>query len=555
MALHSIRVHALVAVLSTAMCGCSMVGLGYRAGHTRGSGKSEAARLTQLAELYERQGHPAGAMRLYRQAIHADPRSHQARERLMALSSQQGASTPAPGQPAGPIPGAAPMLAGTGAAPRSTVPSPRPNPRQAVAAKPAQRPQTVVPQTPAAPRTTPSVAARPSPAAQHRASSTSVAKSAAAAAAAVAATPIARTQAPVPDQLPVVEAAPAPLQVASTRSASPPLAPEPPVALPQEVHDAPATLTVELLPPPTLPELAVVQPAPNVPDTGWTTTRSQPVVQTPIQLNVPADADVQIRPQAVVEIPGLVQVPTAEWAPTDLKRFCPTASEELLSVVRRLESPDIADRKDALFELAEMGEAARPVENAVRSVLDDPNPSVRAHAAWATCRISGVSEDCVQTLCEVVTSGDPAGAAFAAYCLGLFEHEAVSAVPVLEAACANDEVTVRLCAAEALLRITPESAEPVAILIDELRNPDEQQRWLAALSLSAASNTYQDAAILALTPALSDAETDVCSSAALALGAYGARAQGAIPELQHALSNPSADVREAAAAALDCIVE
>jgi HEAT repeat protein len=161
----------------------------------------------------------------------------------------------------------------------------------------------------------------------------------------------------------------------------------------------------------------------------------------------------------------------------------------------------------------------------------------------------------VQTLCDVVTSGDPAGAAFAAYCLGLLGHEAASAVPVLEAACASEVVTVRLCAAEALLKITPESAEPVALLIDELRNPNEEQRWLAALSLSAASSTYQDSAILALTPALSDAETDVCSSAALALGAYGARAQGAVPELQDALSNPSADVREAAAAALDCIVE
>jgi Tfp pilus assembly protein PilF len=82
-----LRAQALAALLALMMSGCAVVGLGYRAGHTRTSGKSEAARLTQLAQLYERQGHPSGAMRLYRQALHADPRSQQARERLMALSS------------------------------------------------------------------------------------------------------------------------------------------------------------------------------------------------------------------------------------------------------------------------------------------------------------------------------------------------------------------------------------------------------------------------------------------------------------------------------------
>jgi len=60
--------------------------------------------------------------------------------------------------------------------------------------------------------------------------------------------------------------------------------------------------------------------------------------------------------------------------------------------------------------------------------------------------------------------------------------------------------------------------------------------------------------MLALIPALQDPASEVCSSAALALGAYGPAAAAAVPDLSAALSHPDEDVRRAASAALECIV-
>ncbi|MBL8848115.1 MAG: HEAT repeat domain-containing protein [Planctomycetaceae bacterium] len=552
----SFRVQALVAVLSVSMCGCSIVGLGYRAGHTRGSGKSEAARLTQLAELYERQGHPSGAMRLYRQAIHADPRSQQARERLMALSSQHASppQSPAAKTPSL-LPDTAPVLAGSRTAPQTVAAHPAQSQpgaaRPIAAAEPARARRQPVRATPMPPPQSPAQAAPPV---------LKVAQSAAAAAAAAAAAPMPRTPVPTAVATPVVEATPAPLTVPAAVAAIAPgvvqRAPLPP-AEPMEVVEAPVSLAVEVQPLPALPQpVAVVQPAPLAPATEWTTTTHSPAVsQAPAALSAPSETGIDIRPRPVDDSPAIVRMPNVVWAPTDLTRLCPSASESLLSIVRRLESAHPSDRKDALIELAEIGESAQPVMAAVRSVMHDPEHSVRAHAAWAVCRIEGVNAECVQVLADVLGSDDASGAAFAAYCLGLLEQDAQAAVPALESACTSDVSLVRLCAAEALLKITPESAEPVALLIDGLHEPDQQQRWLAALSLSAASSPYQEPAILALTPLLTDDSPDVCSAAALALGAYGANAHQAVPALQGALGHADGDVRDAAAAALDCIEE
>jgi HEAT repeat protein len=322
--------------------------------------------------------------------------------------------------------------------------------------------------------------------------------------------------------------------------------------LPIELLETPAKLEIVTLP----LSAPTIEPSVVRPESGWSASRSQPVTATAPARRPQSEAGIEIRPQTAAAVEVALEEPgSPAWAPTDPKRVCPTASEELLSVVRRLESPEIAVRKDALFELAELGATAQPVVAAVRIALCDVDSSVRAHAAWAVCRITGVNAECVDVLSQVLGSGDPAGATFAAYCLGLLEGEATVAVPALQTACSSDAAAVRLCAAEALLKITPEDAEPVAVLIEGLRSPEPEQRWLAAMSLSAAAGAYQESAVLALIPVLHDAEPDVSSSAALALGAYGSNARLAVPDLQTNLTHPDADVRDAATAALACIVE
>jgi hypothetical protein len=340
------------------------------------------------------------------------------------------------------------------------------------------------------------------------------------------------------------------------------------VSAPQESE--PAAVAIVKLPPP--------RPRIELPATpsgsAWTSSRSAATIPAttpapaplpttapatslaPAPLAVPENIGIAIRPrQSADELVGRATLHSSEWASTDLVRLCPDASEELLAIVKRLESPEATVRKDSLIELAKRAGEARPVVGAVRSLFHDADPRVKAHAAWAACQISGVTEDCVSVLAGVTRCSDPAGATFAAYSLGLLEQDAVVAVPALQSACQSENTAVRLCAAEALLKITPNAAEPLSTLMDGLRDPAPEHRWLAALSLSAASSVYQESAVLALIPVLHDPDADVCSSAALALGAYGATASVAAPELQAALSHPDPGVREAAAAALECIVQ
>lgn len=593
MASRRIRVQALGLLLSAVCCGCSVVGLGYRAEHSRGTGRGEAARLSHLAAMYEREGHSAGAMRLYRQALQADPRAQQARERLMALSTQQATPPQPQNGVAPPTAAAAPptMLAQRTARPPVVTQAAVPRPLAATTAGSptlAPEPPTVPTRMQASssppPTRSPAVPAAPQP--------SSVAGNSASAVA-IAAAPILALMGPVTGESPLVadhRAAQrvAPSEVTEAPSPEPSVVAEPSaVAVVDEparvevsgeprIQPAPAKRPVSEEVPPgllrlpaplpvpaesvasvaiaTLPPLPPgLEETPSPSNAGWTASHGVATDAAPARLPA-TSSGIVIRPQMVAnDEPGLAHVRVSDWSRTDRTRLCTGAPEKLLVIVRRLESTDATVRKDALIELANLGNEAQPVVAAVRSLFDDADGGVQAHAAWAVCRISDVSEDCIAVLAGVVRSEDAAGATFAAYCLGLFEGKAATAVPALQTGCLSEVATVRLCAAEALLKITPEAPEPVATLLNGLHESAAEHRWLAALSLSAASHEYRAPVIEALIPVLRDADADVCSSAALALGAFGTAAAAAAPELEAALSHPDADVRDSAAAALECI--
>lgn len=318
---------------------------------------------------------------------------------------------------------------------------------------------------------------------------------------------------------------------------------QPPVGEPDPLHRLPSPIEAR---PVTVPSTGTPQ---------WTVTPAghQALVNATM---VEVAPEIEIRPQSPPPLYCAQEAGDAPaWARTDLKRLCRGGSQDLLAIVSRLEATDVEVRKEALIDLAGRGRDAAPAAPAVRSLLCDASDSVRVHAAWAACRIEGCADDCVALLAELVGSQNLDIAQLAAYCLGSLGPDAALAIPALRTECDSDCAEVRIVAAEALLSIEPGEPEAAAILFGALSGADASGRYLAALALTGTAPEYQPAAILALIRTLNDPEEEVCSAAALALGSFGAASREAVPVLEALALNSSADVCEAASAALACIVE
>jgi HEAT repeat protein len=124
-------------------------------------------------------------------------------------------------------------------------------------------------------------------------------------------------------------------------------------------------------------------------------------------------------------------------------------------------------------------------------------------------------------------------------------------VPGLIEQLKSGDESLRADAAEALGSYGIEAREAVPALGLALRDEYELVRRGASVSLAAIGPDKR--AIRDLTMALKDSDATVRQSAALALGAAGPDARAAIPALTGLLRDPSEEVRQAAATALDRI--
>lgn len=261
-----------------------------------------------------------------------------------------------------------------------------------------------------------------------------------------------------------------------------------------------------------------------------------------------------------------VQEPTAEpaevadtattesvWKPTSLTRLCKDAHAAVLHQVARLDSEDATVRKDALSQLARMGESARTASLAVRTLMSDPDPGVRGHVAWALWCIDNDTWNSVPTLQELLASDDPAIVQFACYVLGTMGKDAAEAIPALEQVIARTTGATRLHAAEATARIDGTNTAAIDVLIAALSDNVVETRWLAAIALSSASDTTTGRVVDALTAALADESADVRTAAALSLGGFGSAAEVARESLESVSENDEPAVQDAARTALACI--
>ncbi len=236
-----------------------------------------------------------------------------------------------------------------------------------------------------------------------------------------------------------------------------------------------------------------------------------------------------------------------------LALLCKDCEPWVYAQALKLESPQADVRKEGLTHLAEMGSKARQAGLAVRTLLQDVDPLVQAHAAWALWEIENDPWDSVGTLRPLLDHSNPDVVQLACYLLGDIGAQAEGGTDALELLRDHADGTTRIHAAEALIRIRGDDEKSIAVLAGALKSRDSEERWIAAVALGRCRGEHSAAAVTALTAALQDVDPEVRSTAALSLGGLGKSAARAAPELERVARSDDAQVRDAARAALACL--
>ncbi|WP_437205202.1 HEAT repeat domain-containing protein [Planctomicrobium sp. SH664] len=475
------------------------------------SAEARARRLRSVAEQYERDGQPQMAYVIYERVLAQNPQDQEARHRLDMLAQRGIEGVPAKGrpnlQPGSALPSDAPAIGSPAALAKTRTPPAMPEkrgaeqPQQALAkaGKSAKPAATQKPAVPAETTTTPAVE--------------TLAKS----------------------EKPTATPAKAAPETPAARPAQP--------AVAQADHDQAewksATSDKSVA---AAADLPVKGDAVQTDDV-WKTTITPASAQTP---SVAAKGTVLREDPTVIE---------DNWTPTRLSNLCEEIPPHLQAAVAKLESTDPQERIAGLLELGDQGEAARGASLAVHALMTDENPLVAVNAAGVLRDISGDAWESVKTLAAQLGNKDDEVVRLSAYLLGRMGPEAMEASDELVTLRNGGQGITSLHAAEALIRITPDDPESVAVLTGALQDKSEDTRWFAAVSLGTVTGVWQADAAKALVKALHDEKADVRAAAALSLGGLGKNGELALQDLERCAAHDTLEVRDAASTALACLRE
>ncbi len=242
-----------------------------------------------------------------------------------------------------------------------------------------------------------------------------------------------------------------------------------------------------------------------------------------------------------------------EWPQTGPSRLSPEMPEGFDALLTQLQSSDASTRKAAVTELAILGGAAQPATPALRALLDDGDPLVQAHAAWAVWEIERDGDTAVPVLAALLASQRDDVTQMAAYVLGSIGDDAGAATMALRLLRDGASDATRIHAAEALIRIHPSDEPSIGVLTAALQHDSSEVRWLSAIALGGVAPQQAPRVVTALSAALEDQDPEVCAAAALSLGGLGDAARPAMGVLRRIAEHRDAELRSAALAALACI--
>lgn len=219
----------------------------------------------------------------------------------------------------------------------------------------------------------------------------------------------------------------------------------------------------------------------------------------------------------------------------------------------KMESENPETRKEGLTHLAEMGPEAHLASLAVRTLLDDADPLVQAHAAWALWEIESEPEETIPVLTELLDHPNSEVVQLACYMLGDIGPQAETSRHSLELLRDHADGSTRIHAAESLIRIGGVDKASLGVLTAAMKSKDSEIRWIAAVALGRCRGDGSRDAVKVLMSALKDIDPEVRSAAALSLGGLGPDAADAKSDLERIARNDDPQVRDAAIAALACL--
>ncbi|ODA28483.1 HEAT repeat domain-containing protein [Planctopirus hydrillae] len=215
-------------------------------------------------------------------------------------------------------------------------------------------------------------------------------------------------------------------------------------------------------------------------------------------------------------------------------------------------------RYDAAIALAFMGKKAEVALVQLKEIMNrDPDPIVRVAAAFAIARMSDAPDDAVGALISAIQHDEHGSdvVSDALIWLGKLGARAKVAIPELEHALEHPDVLVRIHALEAIVAISPETAE--SRLLKMFRDEDALVRASVIEnlgSLGKATPEVMSVYIAALQDSDTVGSTELRHAAAIALGRLQEKAVAAIPHLNRLAEQDKSEwVRSAAIDALQQI--
>ena len=281
-------------------------------------------------------------------------------------------------------------------------------------------------------------------------------------------------------------------------------------------------------------------------------------------------------------VPALIRALTddstavVEQAQQSLRRI--GSGVAIPALTQALRSRNKAIRFHAAQVLRDMGTDASPATSPLVILLRDRDPTIRVVTAHALGNIGNTPA--LEALIATLVDKSPAVRAAAVTSVGSIGQRAASSAPQVRQRLSDRDLRVRVAAARALWQITGEAVESVPVLVAALKQPNA---WDSALALGAMREAASNAvpalidviqrekvsrplrempvSALALgkigapaVPGLIEVTTHpdpkVRTSAAMALGFIGSKADAALPHLVPLLRDNHADVRRAATLAI-----